>query len=330
MQTATEYWKKKVNPKLLPLLAKWPIEISFDSWWKVKLCSILTRIPAPLGPKVASHSIRGVGKYCFPMTKPKSASATAIFWVHGGGRVMGYAGGATECLMCTKLVTLLDIPVLSAEYRRAPRHPFPAPLDDLVVNYKWLVDKVKSEVREEEEVKIIVAGESAGGGLVAELCQRLLDESKNSNRSNDAATPLPIAQMLFEPMLDDRTCVNKDLSQLPSHLVWNFNSNVYGWSQYLGPDYKVGDESLPAYAVASRRKDLSGLPPAWIMVGTLDLFYSESKDYASRLKEHGVPTTFIEIQGGFHTTLALDNMEAKSVLPEIWDSIQEFVQPHMS
>ena len=245
--------------------------------------------------------------------------------------MMGGASGAGECKICSKLVTLLQIPVLSAEYRRAPRYCFPAPLDDLVAAYKWLVKEIKSKVKEEgEKVRIIVAGDSSGAGLVAELCQRLLDEESKYDGSDDDSsnrTPLPIAQVLLEPQLDDRTCLDKELTECPPHLVWNNVSNHFSWSSYLGKDYKPGDEGLPDYAAAARRKDLSGLPPAFIMVGSLDLFRNESKDYSDRLQKHGVDTDYMEIKGGFHAMLAMDNDGSGEppVLTEVWDRIQQFM-----
>jgi acetyl esterase/lipase len=97
--------------------------------------------------------------------------------------------------------------------------------------------------------------------------------------------------LLVYPMLDDRT-VDRDLDN-PGHRLWNQSSNKFGWSAYLG-------DADPEVAVPARREDLSGLPPAWMGVGTLDLFHDEDLDYAERLKAAGVPCQVEVVSGAFH------------------------------
>jgi acetyl esterase/lipase len=93
-------------------------------------------------------------------------------------------------------------------------------------------------------------------------------------------------------MLDDRTVDRKGLDN-PGHRLWNQSSNKYGWSAYLGG-------ADPSVAVPARREDLSGLPPAWLGVGTFDLFHDEDLAYAERLKAAGVPCEVEVVQGAFH------------------------------
>ena len=98
-------------------------------------------------------------------------------------------------------------------------------------------------------------------------------------------------------MLDDRTVLlqdvpNKDL------LIWNPESNRFGWESYL--HQPCGLEEVPAYAVAARREDLSSLPPVWVGVGTVDLFYDEDVAYAQRLKQCGGECELVVIPGAFH------------------------------
>lgn len=325
-------WRERVHPELQPLL-RWIFPLTFDSWWKVGFISALIHIPGPVSPGVKVKKVKGIGTYYYPADdenneRSKSkGSSSALMWIHGGGRIMGSSNGATECAHCSRIVNLLGVPVLSAHYRLAPRHPFPAALDDIHNAYHWLVGHVTSESAETntaDAVRIAVAGESSGAGLAAELCQRLLDESQeqNSTSSPKSTVPLPVCQLLIYPMLDDRTSVDADLSNLPPHLNWNIKSNVYGWSSYLGPDHKPGDENLPKYASASRRGDLSNFPPAHIQVGDLDLFHKECKEYARRLKDDGVETEFVEIKGGFHGMLALGKDEGPIV--EVWERFQVF------
>ncbi len=100
------------------------------------------------------------------------------------------------------------------------------------------------------------------------------------------------AQLLVYPMLDDRT-VGRDQPDNPGLRLWNRSSNKFGWSAYLG-------DADPDVAVPARQTDLSGLPPAWMGVGTLDLFHDEDLAYAARLKEAGVPCDIQIVKGAFH------------------------------
>jgi acetyl esterase/lipase len=107
----------------------------------------------------------------------------------------------------------------------------------------------------------------------------------------------PAFQLLVYPMLDDRTCARSDLGELPA-FAWSQESNRFGWESYLGAAF--GSSVIPEYASPSRRADLSGLPSAWIGVGTLDLFHDECVAYAQRLISAGVPCQGVVIPGAFH------------------------------
>jgi acetyl esterase/lipase len=98
-------------------------------------------------------------------------------------------------------------------------------------------------------------------------------------------------------MLDDRTAAKRDLDQV-LHPLWNNHNNRAGWAAYLG--HEPGQASEPAYAVAARRLDLSGLPPAWIGVGEIDLFFEEDRTYAERLSAAGVECQLHPVPGAPH------------------------------
>ena len=317
------YWRELVHTELKSKLPpNFFLRMTYDSWWKINLAHVLMLIPCPTASDVRVEKVPGIGYYYYSSSGSESSAlhSSAVLWIHGGGRVMGGAGNPAHC---SRIVQLLGVPVLSASYRLAPRHPFPAALDDLVRAYQWLVMRMELESTSKgatSKVSIAVAGDSAGGGLAAELCQRLLDESQGGDKTH--YFPLPVAQLLIEPMLDDRTCVDKDLLQLPPHLVWNNISNMYCWSSYLGPEHKPGDKTLPTYASAARRVDLSNLPPAFIACGDLDLFRGECQDYARRLKNHGVETEYVEIKGGFHAMFEV--FKDEEPILQVWRSFQAF------
>ena len=98
-------------------------------------------------------------------------------------------------------------------------------------------------------------------------------------------------------MLDDRTVTrtDHDTSQVR---IWTPKSNRYGWATYLGET--PGGAGISPYAAPARREDLGGLPPTWIGVGSIDLFYDEDLEYARRLNASGVPCEVTVVPGAFH------------------------------
>ncbi|NKY99174.1 alpha/beta hydrolase [Nocardiopsis alborubida] len=199
----------------------------------------------------------------------------ALVWIHGGGLVMGRS--VQDDPLCNATARELGVTVVSAEYRMAPEDPYPAALDDCHSAWTWLQDNAAS--LGVDPARVAIGGQSAGGGLTAALVQRLHDEGGTQ----------PIGQWLLCPMLDDRTAARRDLDRV-RHRIWNNEVNRFGWRSYLGTE--PGAATVPRYAVPARREDLGGLPPAWIGVGDIDLFHNESREYAHRLRDAGVDTTF--------------------------------------
>lgn len=215
---------------------------------------------------------------------PKTSRANAaLFWIHGGGYVIGQI--SQDDRLCSATATTLGITVLSVEYSLAPEHPFPAALNDCHAGWQWL--QQHAQAMGVDPLRIVIGGESAGGGLAVSLAQRLCDESNT----------LPAAQWLFSPMLDDRTAAKRELDAT-DHFVWNNRLNAIGWKAYLGVE--PGTTQLPAYASPARRSDLHGTPPTWIGVGDIDLFYQENCAYAERLRAAGVDVTCDVVPGAPH------------------------------
>jgi acetyl esterase/lipase len=98
-------------------------------------------------------------------------------------------------------------------------------------------------------------------------------------------------------MLDDRPTTRTDLDTLEVRL-WTPKRNRYAWSSYLG-EARAGPDVSP-YSAAVRREDLTGRPPAWIGVGTFDLFRDEDVEYARRLSDSGIPCDLDVVPGAFH------------------------------
>ncbi|MCP2241569.1 alpha/beta hydrolase [Lentzea aerocolonigenes] len=211
------------------------------------------------------------------------APAPALLWTHGGGLIFG----APEQDDPTNIAFArhLGITVAAVRYRLAPGSPAPAAVEDAYAALRGLVahaDELNIDIG-----RIAIGGASAGGGITAALA--LL--------AHDRAEIRPVFQLLVYPMLDDRTTTRTDIDTRNLRL-WTAKSNRYGWSAYLGAA-AAGPDVSP-YAAAARREDLSGLPPAWIGVGTLDLFHDEDVDYARRLNDSGVPCELHVVPGAFH------------------------------
>jgi acetyl esterase/lipase len=178
----------------------------------------------------------------------------------------------------------LGIVGVSVEYRLAPEHPYPAPLEDCYRGLKWIYDHA-AEIGVDPD-RIGIAGVSAGGGLAAALALVARDRGE-----------VPVAfQLLDCPMLDDRQQTVS--SQLDGLAVWSKESNTFGWRSYLGDLY--GTNEIPYTAAPARCDDLSKLPPAFVSVGTVDGFRDEDIAYATRLNQAGVPCELHVYPGACH------------------------------
>jgi len=213
---------------------------------------------------------------------PENPSGAGLLWIHGGGLVLGAA--AMDDRLCGETARETGATIVSVDYRLAPKHPFPTPLDDCATGFEWMLSHAAELGL--DTTRIAVGGQSAGGGLAASLVQRLHDDGVAL-----------AAQWLFCPMLDDRTAADRS-HDATGHFVWNNRSNLVGWRSYLGE--QVAADDLPRYAAAARRDDLVGLPPTWIYSSDIELFYAEDRDYARRLEEAGVPVTFETVRGAPH------------------------------
>lgn len=212
-----------------------------------------------------------------------TAPTPAFYWIHGGGMV----GGAVDASdgYCAWIADELGVLVASVEYRLAPEHPYPAPLDDCHAGLHWLL--ASADELGIDTSRLGLGGGSAGAGLAAGLALRLRDEGEVTLSY----------QHLVYPMLDDRNETPSSHAILDSR-VWNRTCNHVGWNAYLGGS--AGSAEVSPYAAAARATGLAGLPPTYICVGTLDLFLDEDIAYARALLAAGVPTELHVYPGAFH------------------------------
>ena len=228
------------------------------------------------------------------ITRPAESGAGAprpgVLYLHGGGFIFGTS--KNEAARCGTLARELGAVVVSPDYRLAPEHPFPAPLDDCMTTLHWRREHA-DEIGIDPD-RIAVTGSSAGGGLAAAVAQRARDEGITLR-----------AQALAYPAVDDRTTLRVQPGR--GRFLLPQRSNLFAWTSYLGRAPRVSD--APRYAAPARREDLSGLAPAWVGVGDLDLLYDESIDYARRLQDCGVPCEVVTVTGMYH---AADGLMTKS------------------
>ncbi len=197
-----------------------------------------------------------------------------LYHVHGGGYIIGSVD--LDDARLDYWVSTLGIAAVSVEYRLAPEHPFPTPLEDCYAGLQWVAANAADLGIDTD--KIGIGGVSAGGGLCAALAMLIRDRGELSAKF----------QLLDCPMIDDRQATPS--SQLDDLLIWSKASNTFGWQSYLGDLY--GTSSIPATAAMARATDaeLTGLPPALVSVGGADGFRDEDIAYALRLYGAGVPT----------------------------------------
>jgi acetyl esterase/lipase len=186
-----------------------------------------------------------------------------LVWIQGGGYVL--TAPDMDDQFCEEISQRHGCAVVSVDWRRAPEHPFPAPAEDCYTALAWTVRNAEELLI--DPARIVIGGHSSGGGSTAGLALLVRDRHE-----------FTIAhQLLIYPMLDDTDSE-----------VWNRTSNEIGWRGYLGDAY--GTDDVSPYAAPTRMEDLSGLAPATVLTGELDLFVDEDITYAQRLMHANVPT----------------------------------------
>lgn len=280
--------RDRVDPDYLPLVtarAQSSVDWSDPAAVRERNRAAMPPPPIPAGVDYQDHEAHGpegAPPVLVRLYRPAGATGAlpCIYWIHGGGYMGGSYDGSND--VAGEWALDFGCAVASVEYRLAPENPYPAPLEDCYAGLKWLVENAAT--LGVDPARIVIGGASAGAGLCAALALLVRDRAEFSVTH----------QLLIYPMIDDRRTTPS--SQWDTW-IWTKQSNDIGWRAYLG-DLFGGD--VPAYAAPSRATDLSGLPHAYIMVGTLDLFLDEDIDYARRLIDAGVPVELHVYPGGPH------------------------------
>ncbi len=211
------------------------------------------------------------------------APGPGILYLHGGGMIFGNRFGGVQAYL--PFIASHGAVVVAVDYRLAPEHPDPAPVEDCFAALTWMdANAVELGV---DPRRLIVAGQSAGAGLAAGVC--LL--------ARERGAPAISAQVLVSPMLDDRDDT-VSAHQIDGIGVWDHESNLTGWTALLGE--RRGGDDVPATAAPARADDLAGLPAAFISVGSAEVFRDEAVAFASRMWACGGSAELHVWPGGFH------------------------------
>src|SRR5579885_3619646 len=213
----------------------------------------------------------------------RSGALPGMLWIHGGGFT---AGTHTQNdALCQRFVTESGCLVVSAGYRLAPEHPFPAPPEDCYAALRWLAGSA-GELGVDGG-RIAIGGGSAGGGLAAGVALMARDRKE---------IPL-VFELLIYPCLDDRHLTPSSHQIAAEGMAWHRGQSLRGWEAYLG---SASPQNVSPYAAPARVADVAGLPPTYLMVGTLDMMRDEIVECAARLMQAGIPTELHVYPGAFH------------------------------
>lgn len=282
----------KVDPALRAGLEAFPpdlLDLTDIPGTRQKLSDLFGALPAPVIEGVTSEDYHVPGPPGDPEVKVRvyrpeeTGTRPALLWIHGGGYVLGDIEG--DDAKARTLAKNVNCVVVSVEYRLAPEHPHPAPVEDCYAALKWLATNASNLGVNGE--RIAIGGASAGGGLTAGLALLARDRGEVN-----VCFQLPIYPMI------DNTNTTASSRAITEPRVWNRQSNLLAWEAYVGDGWHTEDVS--PYAAATRAVDLAGLPPAYIPVGELDLFLDENIAYAQRLLQAGVPAELHVYRGCYH------------------------------
>lgn len=206
-----------------------------------------------------------------------------IVFAHSGGWIMGSV--ASGDAFCGRLAARSRCAVLSVDYRLAPEHPFPAPVDDLAAVVDWV--RREGAAAGLEPSKICLAGESSGGNLAAGACIKLRDEGA-------AGVAL---QLLVCPVIDPSMSTDS-WHEFGEGYSPNREQMAWMWDLY------AGGAPMHPYVAPLSAATLEGLPPAIILTAEYDPLADEAELYGAELRKAGVDATVHRCAGQIHAVFS--------------------------
>jgi acetyl esterase len=256
------------------------------------------RMPRRAAPTVDVRSVDDVllpsksgelGARIYQPSDPCTEPAATIVFFHGGGWVLG--GLDSHDWLARALCAGLGCTAVSVDYRLAPENPYPAALDDAV---DAVTACLAGQVPHVPADTVIVAGDSAGGGLAAAVCQRLRDSGER----------VPDGQVLLYPLLSSARSTRSYSENGSGNYITSTHLEWF-WDQYL-----AGARTHYGYASPGDATRLDGLPPALLVTAGLDPLRDEGLDYARSLAVAGVATTVLHYPEAFHGFLGFQGVLA--------------------
>jgi len=236
-------------------------------------------VPGHRGDPIALAVVQRIGR---------TGTAACAYAIHGGGMMFGHHLGNLESY--DEWLLVHDVVLVSPDYRLAPEHPDPYPVEDCWAGLVWTAEHA-AELGVDPE-RLLLVGQSAGAGLAAGLA--LL--------ARDRQGPAVLGQVLVSPMLDDRDAT-VSTRQFDGVGVADRAMTRFAWDAYLGERRGGGDVS--DYAAPARATDLAGLPPAYVDCGSAEVFRDETVAWASALWAAGVQAELHVWPGAFHGSASM-------------------------
>ncbi|MGE4404321.1 alpha/beta hydrolase fold domain-containing protein [Pseudomonas sp.] len=307
--------RRRVSPELLPFLDAFPVlvldqpsDLRAARAFADDIVAMRQGVPLPDGVERLEVTVPGLPGA--PPVRTLVYRRTGVIgqpillYVHGGGMIIGGADldDGRNALLCAST----GWTILAPDYRNAPEARWPSAVEDCYAVLEWLdtPDAASMGIGCEH---VVVSGESGGGGIAAGLA---LYARKRSN-------PRIAALGLSAPMLDDRTGEPGTTSELYGPYMWTAAMNQIAWSMVLGEGADTTHLPVPA-----RENNLAGLPPTFIYVGQLDLFFHEALDWTRRLSDAAVPVELHVFPGAFHgfdqSPLGVAPADARSLMDKFF------------
>lgn len=266
---------RTITPASIPRLRAMPRRFEVDSLlaeWDVEAREVSIR--SYDGAELVASVLTATGR---------TGPGPGIYYVHGGGMISGDRWTGIPVVL--PWLRRHNAFVVTLDYRLAPEHPDPTPVEDCYAGLLWVADNADELGLDPD--RLVIAGGSAGAGIAAGLT--LMARDRNG--------PGLCAQLLRCPMLDDRDRT-VSAQQVDGVGVWDRVSNRTGWGALLGDRRGTGEVSI--YTAPSRAADLSGLPQAYLDCGSVEVFRDEILAYAQALWASGVQAELHVWAGGFH------------------------------
>lgn len=263
--------------------------------------AIPTRVPSSLRNLVKHELVSFSGLYAETFTPGDRQGSRTLLYLHGGGYFL--CSPATHRDLIARLSVATRARTIAVDYRKAPEYPYPAGIDDCEQAYRALLAE---GVAPED---IIVAGDSAGGGLALAVMLR----------ARDAGLPLPGCAILLSPWCD----LSRSGASIQDNADYDYLTPaglVLGVETYL-----QGQDPLHPH-VTHLRADLRGLPPLLVTTGSAELFYSENLELVARAREHAVPVTHVIEPGRVHVSPLLASIAPSAA--GTFTHIEAFIAAH--